>query len=203
VVSTLLLASVGCALAVVAGVALIVASFAATAHAKVAPLLFILPVWLIGAVLTLNDHGERDTPQDVTRAWALPVDLAGDVTPGDVVTFTARRFTRRVTSLTVRTVGQGRAVRAATTAMTGAVSIAELVTPDEVARVFGQQVVLRGRPVGSSGYDAERGDQGGGVQAAISTLMQVDSHNESMPTCNQPAWGRPSVTGQSGRYRPL
>jgi hypothetical protein len=48
-----------------------------------------------------------DSASDVTRAWALPVELAGEVTPGDVVTVTARRFTHRAVTLRVDTVRHG------------------------------------------------------------------------------------------------
>jgi hypothetical protein len=95
-----------------------------------------------------------DGTGDSTRAWGVPVELVGEIAPGDVVTVTARRFTRRVATLHVDTVGPGRAVRAATDHLTGTVSIAELLQVDEVARVFGQHVTLRGQPKSPGGNDS-------------------------------------------------
>ncbi|MEV6925718.1 hypothetical protein AB0M46_14620 [Dactylosporangium sp. NPDC051485] len=102
------------------------------------------------------DDGTRDR----TVAWACPSDLAGRAAPGDVVTLTARRWTRRVLELRVDTSARlqprhygdentdqliQQAMHAgapvlATAVRPARVSPAELVTAEEVGRVLGRPV---------------------------------------------------------------
>jgi hypothetical protein len=113
-----------------------------------------------------------DGKEDRTRAWGLPTPLSGGVSCGDIVTVTARRWTRRVITLQVVTPGRERAMagaaagdettgdvlRGAMGGINGAsaqalatalrpsdVSPVQLVTPDDVGRALGQPVAVRGQ----------------------------------------------------------
>lgn len=99
-----------------------------------------------------------------TVAWACPSDVASRTDVGDVVTLTARRWTRRVLDLRVETSGRARsqtygeeqtdalilrAMSAGAPALATAVrptrvAAAELVTAQEAGRVLGRPVTLTG-----------------------------------------------------------
>jgi hypothetical protein len=98
-----------------------------------------------------------DGSDDRTVAWGCPSDVARTLHPGDVVTFTARRFTRLVGRLEIREHGQARALAKAaevgvttgdlaiaTAAHTPDVSAAGLFTLDDVSRTVGTPVAARG-----------------------------------------------------------
>jgi hypothetical protein len=101
---------------------------------------------------------------DRTVAWACPSGIVGRADVGDVVTFTARRWTRRVLELRVDSSARSRSqtygdertdaliVRAmsagapalATAVHPTRVAAADLVTPEEAGRVLGRPVALTG-----------------------------------------------------------
>ncbi|MFG2037199.1 DUF2207 family protein [Dactylosporangium sp. NPDC048998] len=101
---------------------------------------------------------------DRTVAWACPSEIIGRASPGDVVTLTARRWTRRVLELRVESSARSRsqsfgdentdqliqrAMNAGAPALATAVRPArvapgDLVTAEEVGRVLGQPVSLVG-----------------------------------------------------------
>ncbi|MER7005521.1 hypothetical protein ABT297_21085 [Dactylosporangium sp. NPDC000555] len=101
---------------------------------------------------------------DRTVAWACPSGLAGRASPGDVVTLTARRWTRRVLELRVESSARSgsqsfgdentdqliqRAMNAGAPALATAVrparvSPADLITAEEVGRVLGRPVSVSG-----------------------------------------------------------
>ncbi|GAA3269766.1 DUF2207 domain-containing protein [Dactylosporangium vinaceum] len=114
---------------------------------------------------------------DRTVAWACPSEIAAKCDVGDIVTLTARRWTRRVLSLQVdagarmrrQTYGDEKtdalilnAMNAGAPALATAVhpttvTASSLVTAEEAGRVLGRQVTLAGR-----GGDADGGGGGGG-----------------------------------------
>ncbi|MFI5908851.1 DUF2207 family protein [Dactylosporangium sp. NPDC051541] len=101
---------------------------------------------------------------DRTVAWACPSELASSGDVGDVVTLTARRWTRRVISLQVQSSGRTKpqtygdektdalivsAINAGAPALATAVrptqvTAASLVTAEEAGRVLGRPVTLTG-----------------------------------------------------------
>ncbi|WP_238015798.1 DUF2207 domain-containing protein [Dactylosporangium sp. AC04546] len=104
--------------------------------------------------------------EDRTVAWGCPSELAGRTRPGDVVTLTARRWTRRVLTLHVEQHGQARAAAAAADEDTEKLILREMssglqglalatamhepevypgrmLTTDEVSRVLGAPASLQ------------------------------------------------------------
>ncbi|MEV8512541.1 hypothetical protein [Dactylosporangium sp. NPDC051484] len=140
------------------------------------------PVTLTGEVLwteTWKAHSQgEDSPSipwlhylavdsgasDRTVAWACPSGIVGGASPGDVVTLTVRRWTRRVLELRVESSARSRsqsfgdentdqliqramnagAPALATAVRPARVSPADLVTAEEVGRVLGRPVSVSG-----------------------------------------------------------
>jgi len=106
-----------------------------------------------------------DGTDDRTTAWAMPAELHGQCDVGDIVRFTARRWSRRVVGLTVVQPGRARALAAAGAAANDdteslvaavlghrgghavasavqapSVAAGQLLTPEEVGRAVGHAV---------------------------------------------------------------
>ncbi|WP_433217424.1 DUF2207 family protein [Dactylosporangium sp. CS-047395] len=146
---------------------------------------------------------------DRTVAWACPSELVGRTGVGDVVTLTARRWTRRVLDLRVETAGRVRsqtygdektdalilrAMNAGAPALATAVRpttvvASALVTVEEAGRVLQQPVTLAGGSgavaVGSMNLAEYRAADGSGLVVAVVTgdtaSLAIRAHRGGMP----------------------
>jgi hypothetical protein len=125
------------------------------------------------AVPWLHHFAVDDGHDDRTVAWACPSEQVHRVSTGDIVTMTVRRWTRRVVELDVREHGRERALKAASSEDTGAIARSapsglggialatalhapeiaptQLMTLDEVGRVFGVHVTAQGQSMAATG----------------------------------------------------
>ena len=121
----------------------------------------------------LHHFAVDDGHDDRTVAWACPSEQVHRVSTGDIVTMTVRRWTRRVVELHINEHGRERALRAASSEDTGAIvsgastglgavalatalhapeiAPTQLMTLDEVGRVFGVQVTAQGQAMAAAG----------------------------------------------------
>jgi len=121
----------------------------------------------------LHHFAVDDGHDDRTVAWACPSEQVHRVSTGDIVTMTVRRWTRRVVELHINEHGRERALRVASSEDTGAIvssastglgavalatalhapeiAPTQLMTLDEVGRVFGVQVTAQGQAMAAAG----------------------------------------------------
>ncbi|WP_432836921.1 DUF2207 family protein [Dactylosporangium sp. CA-092794] len=132
---------------------------------------------------------------DRTAAWACPSELTRGAGIGDVVTLTARRWTRRVLTVKVESTARSRATvyedektdqlilkamgagapALATAVRPARLVPAHLVTPEEVGRVLGKPVTLSGADravaIGPMSIAEYRAADGSAILLAVTTGM--------------------------------